>query len=67
MNAVSIMYVNAHLADLMAESQHNRAASLVARRSLRERLVSGIASLRGIAGSNPDPVVPALKNYGYAG
>ena len=67
MNAVAVMYVNSHLADLRAEAQHNRAASLVERRSLRERLTSGTASLKKILGSNSDPVVPQLKNYPYGG
>ena len=67
MNAVSVMYVNSHLADLRAEAQRNRAASLVERRSLRERLSSGAASLKKILGSDSGPVVPKLKNYPYGG
>ena len=68
MNAVAVMYVNSHLADLQAEAQRNRAASLVERRSLRERLTSGTASLKKILGSNGYPVVPQqLKNYPYGG
>ena len=67
MNAVAVMYVNSHLADLRAEAQRNRAASLVERRSLRERFASGTASLKKLLGSNGDPVVPQLKNYPYGG
>ena len=67
MNAVAVMYVNSHLADLHAEAQRNRAASLVERRSLRERLSSGTASLRRILGSESGPVVPQLKDYPYGG
>ena len=67
MNAVSVMYVNSHLADLRAEAQSHRAASLVERRSLRERLASGAASIKKIVGSDGGPVVPQLKNYPYGG
>ena len=67
MNAVAVMYVNSHLADLRAEAHHNRMASLVERRSLRERLSSGTASLKKILGSDSDPAVPQLKNYPYGG
>ena len=67
MNAVSVMYVNSHLADLRAEAQRNRVASLVERRSLRERLASGAASIKKIVGSDGGPVVPQLKNYPYGG
>jgi hypothetical protein len=61
------MYVNSHLADLRDEAQRNRMASLVERRSLRERLSSGAADLRKILGSDGGPVVPQLKNYPYGG
>ena len=67
MNAVSVMYVNSHLADLRAEAQRNRVASLVERRSLRERLTSSASGLRKILGSDGGPVVPQLKNYPYGG
>ena len=67
MNAVAVMYVNSHLADLQAEAQRDRMAELVERRSLRERLSSGSASLRKILGSDSGPVVPQLKNYPYGG
>jgi len=66
-NAVAVMYVNSHLADLRAEAQRNQAASLVERRSLRERLSSGAAGFRHILGSDSGPVVPQLKNYPYGG
>ena len=67
MNAVAIMYVNSHLADLQAEAHRDRAALLVERRSLRERFSSGTASLRKILGSDNGPVVPQLKDYPYGG
>ena len=67
MNAVAVMYVNSHLADLRAEAQHNRMASLAERRSLRERLASRTAGLRKFLGSDSGPVVPQLKNYPYGG
>jgi hypothetical protein len=66
-NAVAVMYVNSHLADLQAEAHRDRAASLVERRSLRERLSSGTASIRKLLGSDSGPVVPQLKNYPYGG
>ena len=67
MNAVAVMYVNSHLADLRAEAHRNRAASLAERRSLRDRLSSGTASLKKIIGSDSEPVVPQLRNYPYGG
>ena len=67
MNAVAIMYVNSYLADLQSEADRNRTASLIERRSLRERLISGAASLRKTLGSDSGPVVPQLKNYPYGG
>ena len=67
MNAVAIMYVNSHLADLQSEAQRHQMASLVERRSLRERLSSGTAGLRKILGSDSGPVVPQLKDYPYGG
>ena len=66
-NAVAIMYVNSYLADLQSEADRNRTASLIERRSLRERLISGAASLRKTLGSDSGPVVPQLKNYPYGG
>ena len=67
MNAVAIMYVNSHLADLQAEARRDRTALLVERRSLRERLSSGAAGIRKVLGSDNGPVVPQLKNYPYGG
>ena len=67
MNAVAIMYVNSHLADLQAEAHRNRMASLAERRSLRARLASRTAGLRKVLGSDSGPVVPQLKNYPYGG
>ena len=67
MNAVSIMYVNSHLSELQAEAHRNRTASLVAKRSLRERVASATASLKSVLGQGTDPVVPTLTNYPYGG
>jgi len=66
-NAVSIMYVNSHLTELQAEAHRNRTASLVAKRSLRERVASATASLKSVLGQGTDPVVPTLTNYPYGG
>ena len=67
MNAVSIMYVNSHLIDLQGEAHRNRTASLVAKRSLRQRVASATASLRSVLGQGTGPVVPSLTNYPYRG
>ena len=67
MNAVAIMYVNSHLADLRAEAQVNRMASLAEKRSLRARLASRTAGLRKILSTESGLVVPELKNYPYGG
>lgn len=67
MNAVAVIYVNSHLADLRDEAKSHRAASLVEKRSLRERLASSAAGIRKILGSDSGPVVPQLKNYPYGG
>ena len=67
MNAVAIMYVNSHLADLRAEAQHNRVASLVEKRSLRARIASRTAGLRKVLSTESGLVVPELKNYPYGG
>ena len=67
MNAVAIMYVNSHLSSLQAEAQRNRTASLVAQRSLRQRLASATASLKSVLGQGTGPVVPSLTNYPYGG
>ena len=67
MNAVAVMYVNSHLADLRAEARSRRADPLVEKRSLRARLASRTAGLRKILGSDSGPVVPQLKNYPYGG
>ena len=66
MNAIAVIYVNQHLEDLRAESQRNRMAHGVARRSLRSRIAAAAASL-GIVASNSEPVVPKLQNYPYGG
>ena len=67
MNAVAVMYVNSHLADLRAEARGRRVDPLVERRSLRARLASSAAGLRKVLGSGSGPVVPQLKNYPYGG
>ena len=67
MNAVAVIYVNSHLADLQAEAKSHRADSLVEKRSLRASLASGAAGLRKILGSDSGPVVPQLENYPYGG
>ena len=67
MNAVAVMYVNSHLADLRAEAHHNRMASLVERRSLRARIASRTAGLRKVLSTESGLVVPELKNYPYGG
>ena len=67
MNAVAVIYVNSHLADLRAEARSRRADPLVEKRSLRARLASGTAGLRKVLGSDSGPVVPQLKNYPYGG
>ena len=67
MNAVAIMYVNSHLADLRAEAQLNRMASLVEKRSLRARLASRTAGLRKVLSTESGLVVPELKNYPNGG
>jgi len=61
------MYVNSHLTELQAEAHRNRTASLVAKRSLRERVASATASLKSVLGQGTDPVVPTLTNYPYGG
>jgi hypothetical protein len=66
-NAVAVMYVNTHLMELQAEAQRHRMASLVTKRSLRQRIGSAAASLRAIVGSDSGPVVPKLRNYPYGG
>ena len=67
MNAVAIMYLNSHLMELHAEAQRHHMASLVTKRSLRQRIDSVAASLRAIVGPGSGPVVPKLRNYPYGG
>jgi hypothetical protein len=46
-NAVAVIYVNAHLEELRAEAQQKRlAASLAPKRSLRARIAAASASLK---------------------
>ena len=67
MNAVAVMYVNSHLADLQAEARSRRADPLVEKRSLRARLASRTAGLRKVLSTESGLVVPELKNYPYGG
>lgn len=67
MNAIAAIYVSQHLTELQAEAHRNRTASLVAKRSLRQRVASATASLRSVLGQGNGPVVPNLKNYPYGG
>jgi len=66
-NAVAVMYVNSHLADLRAEARSRRVDPLVEKRSLRARLASRTARLRKVLESESGLVVPPLKNYPYGG
>jgi hypothetical protein len=65
-NAIAVIYVNQHLAELQVESQRNRMAHGVPKRSLRSRIAAAAASL-GIVGATTDPVVPKLQRYPYGG
>ena len=69
MNALAIMYVNAHLAELHAQAERDRfAASLVEKRSLRDRLASAANRLRRTLGPvAPGPFIPTLKDYPFGG
>ena len=67
MNAVSIIYVNAHLEDLRSEArQHRLAASLDPKPSLRARLANALAGLRRTLGADEIGTnVPQLSNWPY--
>ena len=67
MNAVAVMYVNSHLADLRAEARSRRTDPLVEKGSLRARLASRTAGLRKVLSTESELVVPELKNYPYGG
>ena len=67
MNAVAVIYVNSHLADLRAEARSRRADPLVEKRSLRSRIASRTAGLRKVLSTESGLEVPALKNYPYGG
>ena len=68
MNAVAIMYVNAHLEGIWADARQNRAASLAPRRSLRDRMAAGGNGFRRIlGGDSTGSVIPKLTNYPYGG
>ncbi|HEV8401520.1 MAG TPA: hypothetical protein VGQ31_00660 [Candidatus Limnocylindrales bacterium] len=67
MNAVSIIYVNAHLEDLRSEARDRRlAASLADKPSLRARLAAAAASLRRTLGADEiGPTFPQLSHWPY--
>ncbi len=67
MNAVAVMYVNAHLEELRAEAQKKRlAASLAPKRSLRARIAAASVSLRKTLGSDEiGPDLPHLSHWPY--
>ena len=67
MNAVAVIYVNSHLADLRAEARSRRADPLVEKRSLRSRIASRTAGLRKVLNTESELAVPELKNYPYGG
>jgi len=66
-NAVAVIYVNSHLADLRAEARSRRADPLVEKRSLRSRIASRTAGLRKVLNTESELAVPELKNYPYGG
>ena len=67
MNAVSIIYVNAHLEDLRNEArQHRLAASLDPKPSLRARLTAALTNIRRTLGADEiGPNVPQLSHWPY--
>ena len=67
MNAIAVVYVNEHLDLLRTEARDRRTASLVERRSLRERIASATIGLRRNFGQDGSTQVPTLKNYPYGG
>ena len=67
MNAVAVIYVNSHLADLRAEARSRRTDPLVEKGSLRARLASRTAGLRKVLNTESELAVPELKNYPYGG
>ena len=68
MNAVAVIYVNSFLEELRADAHRNRMASLVTKRSMRQRIASAAASLNKAFGSETTgPITPELKNHPYGG
>ena len=68
MNAIAVMYVNAHLEELRADTHQRRMASLGTKRSMRDRIASATAGLNKRFGSDSnESVTPKLKNYPYGG
>lgn len=67
MNAVAVMYVNAHLEELQAEARQKRlAASLAPKRSLRARIAAASASLkRALVADEIGPDLPHLTHWPY--
>ncbi len=69
MNAYAILAVNEHLEYLIDDAARNRAAS-AGKPSLRQRIVSAVASLRHSVESTADSVgsvLPKLEDYPYRG
>ena len=68
MNALAIIYVNDYLETIHAEARDARSASLVGRRTFRERLGSALDGLRGILGGDSSgSTIPKLSDYPYGG
>jgi hypothetical protein len=67
-NAYAAMYMNDHLQSLHAEARERRLASLVGKRSLRDRIASAATSLRRTVGTDSTgSIVPTLRNYPFEG
>jgi hypothetical protein len=67
-NAIAVIYVNDHLQHLRSEAKDLRLASLADRRTLRDRVGSGVAEVRKTLGLEATgPTLPSLKNYPYGG
>jgi hypothetical protein len=67
-NAVAVIYVNSYLEELRADAHRNRMASLVTKRSMRQRIASAAASLNKTFGSETtEPITPKLNDYPYGG
>ena len=67
MNAVAVMYVNSHLADLRAEAGAVESTHWSSGAASGRASPPRTAGLRKVLGSDSGPVVPQLKNYPYGG